>query len=163
MKKIKNLYDLLIEQLRDLQDGNSYQLKFLAGLSEHPESPELQTNVDYYVRETKMQNNRLSQIFTLLNEELENGQCAGIRAMVKNAKKLLKSCQNSAVCDAALITIVQHINHYEIAGYGTAISYAKALEKHEIARILVDSLRECKNADSDFSNIAQKYINPEAL
>jgi ferritin-like metal-binding protein YciE len=59
-------------------------------------------------------------------------------------------------------SFVQHINHYEIAGYGTAISYAKALEKHEIARILLDSLRECKNADSDFSEIAQKFINPDA-
>jgi ferritin-like metal-binding protein YciE len=163
MKKIKNLYDLLIEQLRDLYDGNSYQLKFLTGLSEHPESPELQTNIDYYIRETKMQNNRLYQVFTLLNEEPESGQCAGIRAMARDAKKLLKSCENSAVCDAALITLVQHINHYEIAGYGTAISYAKALEKHEISRILLDSLRECKNADSDFSEIAQKFINPDAL
>lgn len=162
MKGINNLYDLMLNQLRDLNDGNLRQREFLNDLTDLPDSPELQTSIDYYTRETKLQNNRLSQVFTLLNEDSQNGDCAGIRAMIKASKNMLKECTNSAVCDAAIITVVQHMNHYEIAGYGTAISYAKVLEKHDIARILLDSLRECKNADSELSDVALKHINLEA-
>lgn len=163
MKKIKNLYHLFLNQLYDLYDGNIRQLKFLNDLINRADSTDLQDNIDQYHRETKRQNNRLNQIFVLLNEDSSNGSCYGIKAMIKGTEKLLESCNNSAVCDAAIITAVQHINNYEIAGYGTALSYAKALNKHEIGRILLDSLRECKNADAELSELALNEINSGAI
>ena len=64
--------------------------------------------------------------------------------------------------DAALITAIQHINHYEMAGYGTAVAYAKALERHDVAEKLLESLREEKRADMGLSDLAENQVNIDA-
>lgn len=76
--------------------------------------------------------------------------------------KLAQRCKNPEVCDAAIITSLQHINHYEIAGYGTAISYAKQLNRHDIGELLWETLREEKASDMGLSEIAESQINPDA-
>ncbi|MCG2587330.1 YciE/YciF ferroxidase family protein [Rhodohalobacter sulfatireducens] len=162
MKPIRNLHDLLIEQLQDLFDGNLRQLKFLERIGDKPDSTDLQANIAEYTRETTRQHNRLEKVFVLLNEEKLNGPCNGIKAMILETNRLINSCHNKAIADAALITAIQHINHYEIAGYGTAVAYAKVLELHDVAEILLDSLRECKLADSELSKIAIEEINRDA-
>lgn len=162
MKSIRNLHDLLVEQLQDLHDGNLRQLKFLNKIADKPESTDLQASIAEYTRETKRQKNRLDQIFILLNEDAGSEPFAGIKMMILETNKLLNRCHNKAIADAALITAIQHINHYEIAGYGTAIAYAKVLELHDVGQILLDSLRECKLADAELSQIAIEEINRDA-
>ena len=162
MKTIRNLHDLFIEQLQDLYDGNLRQLKFLEEFADKPDSTDLQANILEYQRETSRQHKRLDKIFVMLNEDSFNGPCNGIEAMILETNKLINRCHNKAIADAALITAIQHINHYEIAGYGTAVAYAKVLELHDAAEILLDSLRECKLADSELSKIAIDEINRDA-
>lgn len=168
MKTIRNLYDLLLEQLQDLYDGNVQQFEFLEYIAEIPDSTDLQANIAEYKQETIRQHNRLEKTFVLLNENSRSGSCSGIEAMILETNKLINRCHNKMIADAALITAIQHINHYEIAGYGTAVAYAKALDMHDIAEILLSSLRECKVADGELSKIAVEEINrdarkPEAL
>jgi ferritin-like metal-binding protein YciE len=162
MKPIRNLYDLFLEQLRDLYDGNVRQRKFLEYAADIPESTDLQANITAYKQETTRQYNRLDRIFVLLNEDSKTGSCSGIEAMILETHKLINRCHNKAISDAALITSIQHINHYEIAGYGTAIAYAKVLDMHDIAEVLLSSLRECKLADNELSRIAIEEINRDA-
>ncbi|MEX2344462.1 MAG: DUF892 family protein [Balneolaceae bacterium] len=162
MEKIQNLYDLLLNRLRYLYDGEVQQLDFLENLIELPDSVDLQDNIDYQIRETVQQKNRLEKIFTHLNEPSENGPCLGIRAIIQETKNITEACKTKPACDAAIITAIQHINHYEIAGYGTAIAYAKILNKHNIAGILLDSLREEKTADMELSDLAIEHVNLEA-
>jgi ferritin-like metal-binding protein YciE len=49
-----------------------------------------------------------------------------------------------------------------MAGYGTAIAYAKTLERHDIAELLLETLREEKRADMGLSDLAQNQVNPDA-
>lgn len=162
MEKIQNLYGLLLSRLRYLYDGEVQQVVFLESLFNKTNTLELQDNIDYQLRETKQQRKRLDKIFSHLNEHNENGPCLGIRAIIQETENILQSCQSEAVCDAAIITAIQHINHYEIASYGTAIAYAKILNKHNIASAMLDSLREEKSADLELSDLALGQINPDA-
>lgn len=66
------------------------------------------------------------------------------------------------VRDASLITSIQHINHYEFAGYGTSIAYAKILDRHDIAELLLNILRDSKDADDGLSNLAESEVNKNA-
>lgn len=159
---IYDLYDLLLEQLRDLYDGELQQLKVLPGLNEMATSFELGEIIDSHERETKNQVMRLKKIFKLLDENPDGEYCEGIRGLIAEARKLADRCKNEEVCDAALITAIQHINHYEMAGYGTAVAYAKTLGRDEIAELLLETLREEKDADMGLSNLAENYINADA-
>ncbi|MCW9705860.1 ferritin-like domain-containing protein [Fodinibius salsisoli] len=159
---ILDLYDLMLEQIRDLYDGERQQLTFLPKASERAASWELDEIIQLHQKETKRQLGRLEHIFDILDEEPTGEQCDGIKGLVKEALKLADRCKNPEVCDAGLIASIQHINHYEIAGYGTAISYAKAHDRHEIAEPLLDTLREEKRADMGLSDLAEQHINPDA-
>ena len=63
--------------------------------------------------------------------------------------------------DAALIGAAQKVEHYEIAGYGTARTYAELLGKKQWARLLQETLDEEKETDQKLNQLAGK-INLEA-
>lgn len=159
---IFDLYDLMLEQLRDLYDGELQQITFLDKQSEIAESFELNEFLSLHLKETKKQAQRIEEVFGILNEDPEGESCDGIKGLIKESQKLANRCINEEVRDAALVTAVQHINHYEVAGYGTAIAYAKTLGRHDIAELLLDTLREEKRADMGLSDLAQNQINPDA-
>ncbi len=161
-REIVDLYDLLLEQLRDLYDGEKQQIEVLPKLDELADSFELEEIIEYHRKETLRQKERLEEIFQKLEEEPEGESCDGIKGLIKEMMKLAQRCKNPEVCDAGLITSMQHINHYEIAGYGTAISYAKQLDRHDIGELLWETLREEKASDMGLSEIAESQINPDA-
>jgi len=161
-KDIFDLYDLLLEQLRDLYDGEVQQTSFLKKLLDSAESYELSEFLAYHLKETEHQIRRIKEVFESLDESPKGELCDGIKGLIKEAQKLADRCMNEEVRDAALITAIQHINHYEMAGYGTAIAYAKTLERHDIAEPLLDTLREEKRADMGLSDLAEGEINVNA-
>ncbi|NGP89859.1 ferritin-like domain-containing protein [Fodinibius halophilus] len=161
-REIFDLYDLMLEQVRDLYDGERQQLNFLLDVEKKVTSFELDETINMHRRETKIQLDRLDKIFDILDEVQTGESCEGIQGIISDTQNLIDRCQNPEVCDAAIITAIQHINHYEIAGYGTAIAYAKAHERHDIGEILLETLREEKEADLGLTDLAENYINPDA-
>lgn len=161
-KDIFDLYDLMLEQLRDLYDGEQQQLRFLEEQAEIAETYELNEFLNFHLKETTRQMHRIEEVFEILNEDPTGESCDGIKGLIKESHKLVDRCLNNEVRDAALVTAVQHINHYEMAGYGTAIAYAKTLERHDLAELLLDTLREEKRADMGLSDLAENRINPDA-
>lgn len=160
--EILDLYDLMLEQLRDLYDGEKQQLEVFPKLDQMANSLELSEIIERHELETKRQVVRLENAFYNLEENPRGELCEGIRGLIKEALNLAERCKNPEVLDAGLITSIQHINHYEMAGYGTAISYAKALERHNEAELLLETLREEKSADWGLSDLAEGQVNPDA-
>jgi ferritin-like metal-binding protein YciE len=66
------------------------------------------------------------------------------------------------VRDAALIAAAQRVEHYEIAGYGTARTFAQLLGHSEAARLLETTLNEEKAADEKLTQIAESQVNVHA-
>ena len=161
-KDIFDLYDLMIEQLRDLYDGENQQITYLETQLDRANSFELNEFLAFNLKETQRQIRRIQSVFEMLDEEAEGEKCDGIKGLITEARKLSDRCLNEEVRDAALITAIQHINHYEMAGYGTAVAYAKALERHDVAEKLLESLREEKRADMGLSDLAENQVNIDA-
>jgi ferritin-like metal-binding protein YciE len=65
------------------------------------------------------------------------------------------------VRDAGLISAAQRVEHYEMAGYGSARDFAKTLGLTEIASLLDETLGEEKSADKKLSVIS-KQVNQAA-
>lgn len=159
MKDIINLYDLMLEQLRDLYDAELQQRKVLPGFKDEAESERLRDIIGAHIRDTEHQITRLEENFNNLAENPEGEQCKGMKGLIKEARQIIERSAGPEVLDAGLITSIQHINHYEIAGYGTAIAYAKALGNHTLAANLLNSLREEKRSDEELSDLALGFIN----
>lgn len=70
---------------------------------------------------------------------------------------------NRAVLDAGIVTAAQRFEHYEIAAYGSAISFARQLKRTEVADLLQESLDEETAADEKLTSIAENGVNDAAM
>lgn len=162
MKKIVNLRDLLLVQVRDLYDAELQQLKVLPELQKKVKSLQLKDALSKHVDETKLQLKKLDEVFNRLNEPPQGEESSGMKGLLDQAKNLVQRSSDPEVLDASLITAIQHISHYEIAGYGAATAYAKTLDRHDLATVLHQNLEEERNTDKNLSRLAEESINAKA-
>jgi ferritin-like metal-binding protein YciE len=66
------------------------------------------------------------------------------------------------VKDAALIAAAQRVEHYEIAGYGCARTFARRIGRNDVANLLQETLDEEGNADKILTDIAESWVNAQA-
>jgi ferritin-like metal-binding protein YciE len=85
-----------------------------------------------------------------------------MEALLQESEELLRQDTDTAVVDAGLIGAAQRVEHYEIAGYGTARAYALQLGDNEAADLLLQTLDEEERADQNLSLLAENRINIEA-
>ncbi|MGB3467643.1 MAG: DUF892 family protein [Cyclobacteriaceae bacterium] len=163
MKEIVDLKDLMVEQLRDLYHGEKALNKLLPKIVENVHESGLKDIINGYLDDNESQVQRLRQVFEILFLQKRGETCEALKAMVKETNSIIKRSNDSKVRDAALITALQHIIHYQIAGYGAVCTYAKMLEFFEAGKILHINLEEEKNTDRKLAMHAEGIINRRAI
>lgn len=169
----KNLKDLLIDELNDLLSAEEQIIEALPEMVKASQSADLKDAFESHLKETKGQVKRLEKVFKLLKTERKEKFCKGTKGLIDECKEVLKEFKTkSSLCDAALISKVQRIEHYEISAYGTVRTYANELDLDEVADLLQATLDEEASADKKLTKIAegelltsgvnQLSINPDA-
>ena len=69
---------------------------------------------------------------------------------------------DKTVMDAAIIGAAQRVEHYEMAGYGTALAFAEILGENDHIPLLQQTLEEEKQADKKLTELSQE-INHRAV
>jgi ferritin-like metal-binding protein YciE len=110
---------------------------------------------------TKVQANRLENIFMNLGEKPKGEKCKGIQGVIDEGSDLIDGIDNSEVRYAAIIASAQRVEHYEMAGYGTARTFATLLEDNEASKLLQQTLDEEKEADQKLTGLSEE-INAKA-
>lgn len=152
----KDLKDLLIEELHDLLSSEEQIVEALPEVVKASESADLREAFDSHLKETKGQVQRLHKAFQLLEVEKKEKHCKAMKGLIQECKEVLTDFKTkSAVRDAALISKVQRIEHYEISAYGTVRTFAKELGLKEVAHLLQATLNEEGHADRKLTRIAQ--------
>jgi ferritin-like metal-binding protein YciE len=159
--KIDNLEKLYVEELRDLHSAERQIIQALPRMIKAASSPDLKAAFEEHLEVTKEQLARLDQIFERLGKRGAGKRCKGMEGVIAEGKELLEEDIAPEVLDAALIAAAQHVEHYEIAGYGTARTHAELLGETEAARLLQRTLDEEADTDKKLSALAQE-INVEA-
>jgi ferritin-like metal-binding protein YciE len=162
--KMKNLEDLFVHELKDLYSAEKQLLKALPKMAKAAASDELRTALENHFNETEEQVARLEQIFNDL--EIANGRvmkCKGMEGLIEEGKQVMEDTEADDVCDAALICAAQKVEHYEIAGYGCARTFAEQLGHQEAARLLQQTLDEESAANELLTKIAMSRVNEEAM
>jgi ferritin-like metal-binding protein YciE len=85
-----------------------------------------------------------------------------MEGIVAEGAEMIEEEGDDEVKDAGLIAAAQRVEHYEMAGYGTARTYAELLEDQEGAKLLSQTFEEQKQTDEKLSNLAKSTINVEA-
>ncbi len=156
-----SLQELYVEQIQDLYSAEEQIIKALPKMIEAAQSEELRGALNEHLEVTRKQAARIETICQELGEDPHNEKCKGMEGVLKEGSDLLKEVSDE-VKDAAIIAAAQRVEHYEIAGYGTARTYATLLGFGEAASMLEQTLEEEKEADETLSELAGE-LNVEAL
>jgi len=159
--KIDNLQKLYVEELRDLHSAERQIIQALPRMIKAATSPELKSALQEHLDITNQQLARLNQIFEKLGKKGTGKKCKGMEGVIADGKEILEEDMAPEVLDAAIISAAQHVEHYEMAGYGTVRTYAQLLGDREAAKLLQLTLDEEGDADKKLTMLAER-INVEA-
>jgi ferritin-like metal-binding protein YciE len=162
--KLTGLEDLYLDQLKDLYSAENQILKALPKMARAASTPELRQAFEDHHQETEEHVQRLKKIFEKLDTRAGGKFCKGMRGLIHEGEEILKLRRGSEphVIDSALICEAQKVEHYEIATYGCARTYAELLRDEEAVQLLDRTIHEEGEADKKLTGLAER-INPLAV
>jgi ferritin-like metal-binding protein YciE len=160
--EMESLQDLFVEELRDLYSAENQILKAGPKMVKAVENQELKAALQEHLKITEKQVQRLDKIFKKLGEKPTGKKCHGMEGLLDENKELMGEDADQDVLEAGLIVGQQKVEHYEIAGYGSVVTFAKLLGDDESAKLLAQTLDEEEKADKLLTDIAERTINIEA-
>ena len=161
--QLTTLEDLLHEQLRDLYSAETQLVQILPELAETAKDAKLKKAFQTHLKETEQQVARLEQIGQQLEIKLTGHTCKAMQGLLKEGREMIAEDATDQVKDAGLIAAAQRVEHYEIAGYGTAAYFAESIGLDEAAALLRETLAEEQNTDTKLNDLAKSTINKKAL
>jgi ferritin-like metal-binding protein YciE len=159
---LDNLENVLELQLRDLMNAEEQLIEALPKMADAAHSPELKSAFQTHLAETRGQKTRLEQAFRMLGKEPQSETCDAMQGLVSEGQEVIGLNGDPDVKDAALIAAAQRVEHYEIAGYGCARTFARRLGHNDVAALLQETLDEEANADKILTHVAETGINAVA-
>jgi len=124
MNRLKHLY---VEELKDLFSAENQLVKAIPKMAKAATSSDLRAGFEAHLEQTKEHVARLEEIFEALGESPNGKKCHGMEGLIKEGGELIAENPPSEELDAGLIAAAQHVEHYEMAGYGCVSAYAKLL------------------------------------
>lgn len=160
--ELDTLKDLYVEELKDLYSAERQIVKALPKLIKAAKDPELKAAFKTHLKQTGEHAKRLEMICKELGVSPRGKKCVGMEGLLEEGSDLIKEKPDEDVLDAGLISAAQHVEHYEMAGYGTVRTYARQLGYEDQAQILQRTLDEEGETDHLLTNLAVSRINIEA-
>jgi ferritin-like metal-binding protein YciE len=159
MASLKSLY---LTDLADLYDAETQMTRLLPRFADEARAPELRDALRRHAEESRLHVERLELMFTHWGERAIPRRCLAVAAISDEADIRLREAATPDVRDAAIIGIVQRIEHYEIAAYGCARTYAGRLNRSDEERLLQETLDDEERADQRLTEIAEAHVNDDA-
>jgi ferritin-like metal-binding protein YciE len=159
--EMETLRDLYVDELKDLWSAERQILQALPKMIKAAQARELKDGFAEHEKQTKEHVRRLERIFQGLDASPRGKKCVGMEGLLKEGAGLIKERPEPDVLDAGLISAAQHVEHYEMAGYGTVRTWAGLLGHGDHAEMLQRTLDEERETDQALTALA-KNINVAA-
>lgn len=161
--KTKGFTDLFEHELKDLYSAEKQLTKALPKMAKATTNDELRQAFERHLQETEVQIERLEKIFQQLDISYGRVEkCKAMEGLIEEGKKVMEEGLEPSVLDAALICAAQRVEHYEIAAYGCARTFARQLGHEDIAELLQETLDEEGATDKKLTKLAEGVVNKEA-
>jgi ferritin-like metal-binding protein YciE len=160
--KLNTLDDLFHHELKDLYSAENQLLKALPKMANAATNEDLKAGFEEHLEQTKGHVERLDQIAEKLGKKLAGHKCKAMEGLIEEGADLISEDAEDHVRDAGLIGAAQRVEHYEMAGYGTARALANQLGLEDIAELLGETLEEERETDEKLTELAESVVNAAA-
>lgn len=157
------LQKLFLDELKDIYWAEKHLLKALPKMAKASTSNELSKTFTDHLQATKGHVSRLEKVFEFLGQKVQAKKCEAMAGLTKEGDGIIEDTKKGTLTrDVGLIMAAQKVEHYEIATYGSLAQLAKTIGKNNIAALMIETLKEEKDADEVLTAIAENHINAEA-
>jgi len=161
-RDIESMNDLFVHQLQDIYYAEKQLVKALQNMAGKAINKRLKQDFLMHLDETRTHVQRLEEVFRMHGAEIKAVDCPAIDGIIEEAEDVAGEIADDSVLDAALINAAQAAEHYEIARYGSLISWAKQLGRNDCASILQKTLEEERATDKKLTSLAESEVNLRA-
>lgn len=161
--RLNNLEDVFRDHLMDLHSAEQQLTSALPKMARGASSKELREALEKHLETTREHLERLDRIGKEMGVDLGGKTCKAMQGLIKEGEEILKEGGADDALDAALIAAGQRVEHYEIAAYGSACTYAEELGHDEALKLLKKTLDEEERTDEQLTKIAEGGVNQRAM
>lgn len=160
---MKTLKDLFLSELADIYDAERRIVKALPKMAKAATCDELKGAIQSHLKETEGHVKKLEQVFQSFDMKAKGQTCEATVGLLEEGDEIAADFKGSPAINAALISVAQKVEHYEMASYGCLHEWAGLLGNKEAADLLQQILEEEKAANSSLTKLARASSNAEAL
>ncbi|RWQ26825.1 ferritin-like domain-containing protein [Mesorhizobium sp.] len=161
--KAKGLEDLFHDGLKDVYYAERKILAALKKMAKGAESDQLTAAFEKHRDETEAQIERLQQVFEIFGKRAQGKTCPAIDGIIEEGQEILEEFKEAPALDAGLVAAAQAVEHYEIARYGTLITWAGLLGLNDAVPLLEETLEEEKATDEALTQLGETSVNERAM
>ena len=155
MTSTPTLHALLIDELKDLLYAETHLIKALPKMASAATNPELKSGFTGHLAQTRRHVTRLTEALKILGLPAKGKVCHAMLGLIEEGAEAIGLKGPAAVRDAALISAAQRVEHYEMAGYGTARAFAHAVGENRVATLLQQTLDEEGDTNKQLTAISE--------
>jgi ferritin-like metal-binding protein YciE len=159
MSELSTIKDLLEEEIQDLYSAEKQLTKAIPKMAKGSNNEELSAAFEAHLKETEGQIERLEQAAELLDIKPTGKKCKGMEGVIAEGAEALDEEGDEHVLDLGIIGAGSRVEHYEMAGYTTAINLAKKLGNDEVVDLLTQNLEEEQAADEKLRTIGDQILD----
>jgi ferritin-like metal-binding protein YciE len=150
--RLDSFEHLYIDELNDLYSAERQLIQALPKMAQAASTPELEEAFANHLEQTKGHAEIVKQLLSAVGEKAGGEKCKGMEGLLKEGEEIIEKRGEPDVKDAALISAAQRVEHYEIAGYGTARAYAEQLGNNDA----VDQLQQILDQEHTANDLLTK-------
>jgi ferritin-like metal-binding protein YciE len=154
--------DLYVEKLKDLYSAEHQILKALPKMVQAATHEALRDAFETHRLQTETHVERLDKIFEELGKSPKGKMCRGVQGIIEEGGELMKQDPDAGILDVGLLSSAQSVEHYEMANYGSARTWAEQLGYAAHASLLQQTLEEEQQTDELLTALAIQTINRDA-
>jgi ferritin-like metal-binding protein YciE len=158
MSELTTVKDLLESEIKDLYSAEKQLTHAIPKMAEGSNDPELASAFKAHLKETEEQITRLEEVAKLLDTIPTGKKCKGMEGVIEEGAEALEAEGDNNVLDLGIIGAGSRVEHYEMAGYTTAINLAKQLGNQKIVSLLTQNLGEEEAADKKLRKIGDQLL-----
>lgn len=153
--KIETMEDLFAHDLQDLRSAETQLVEALPKMAAAASDPELKRAFTQHLKQTEKHVTRLDAALKQIGKGPGREKCKGMQGLIEEGESAIEDVADPQTRDAALIGAAQRVEHYEIAGYGTARAHAESLGHVELVDLLQTTLDEEGDANKLLTQLAE--------
>ncbi len=158
MPTLNSLETLLAQEIKDLYSAETQLVKALPKMAKAATDATLKKGFETHLGETNVHVERLEKVAEMMGITPRGKACKAMKGLVEEGSEVISEDGEDKMKDLALIVAAQKVEHYEIAGYGSARAFAQQLGLREVATLLQTTLDEEGATDKKLTKAAMTIM-----